>query len=73
MMREFAPRLPSAGTIFDFCIDAGKLEWQLWEARLPSASRQAVLSFTQTCRLERADLAKHYCSLRLLARLFSTL
>lgn len=49
MMREFAHQLPSAGTIFDYCIDAGKLEWQLWEARLPSASRQAVLSFTLTC------------------------
>ena len=73
MMREFAPRLPSAGTIFDYCIDAGKLEWQLWEARLPSGSRQAVLSFSQTCRLKRQTLQSFKIPFMLLASVVNTL
>ncbi|KAK9846646.1 hypothetical protein WJX81_008333 [Elliptochloris bilobata] len=38
-MRELVPRLPTPGTIFDYCIDVEKLAWQPWEARLPAAFR----------------------------------
>ena len=61
-MREFAPRLPAAGTIYDYCIDAEKLEWQPWEARLPSASRQAALRLITHADLRRKSLQTNRCS-----------
>jgi hypothetical protein len=41
-MRSFMPRLPAAGTVFDYCVDVDLRAWQPWEARLPAAFRCAT-------------------------------